>query len=60
MSRLLFYFINLLSPTSPTTNWQAYIPTIIFFKKNYVFIILKINTLVNSFLANQFILSITQ
>ncbi len=34
------------------------IPTIIFFKKNYVFIILKINTLVNAFFANQFILSI--
>ena len=33
------------------------ITTIIFFKKNYVFIILKINTLVNAFFANQFILS---
>ena len=36
------------------------IPTIIFFKKNYVFIILKINTLVNAFFANQFILSIIE
>ena len=34
------------------------IPTIIFFKKNYVFIILKIKMLVKSFFANQFILSI--
>jgi hypothetical protein len=34
------------------------IPTIIFFVKNYAFIILKINSLVKAFFAYQFILSI--
>jgi len=37
---------------------RSFIPTIIFLEKNYVFIVLKINTLVKAIFANQFILSI--
>ena len=42
---------------APHLNYFC-IPTIIFFEKNYVFIILKINNFVKIFFANQFILSL--
>jgi len=55
----LFYFGYIPSTLMYAVQHISNIPTIIFFEKNYVFITLKINTMLKAFLANQFILSIT-